>query len=123
LLAEIAKQIAPRRHAALILDRASWHLSGRLAPAPNITIARLRRNALSPIQLKTPSNFMRVNWLSNRIFKSLPRNSRSLLLRLEYAPLSAMKVPFNENDPSLRRYNLVYFWTKIYACSWNPPTP
>jgi hypothetical protein len=69
-LAEIATQIAPGAHAALIVDQASWHLSGKLVASPNITIIPLP--AKCP-ELNTPENiwlFMRDNWLSNRIFKS-----------------------------------------------------
>jgi transposase len=69
-LAEIAKHVAQGAHAVLILDQAGWHLSGRLAVPDNITIV--------PLPLKCPEfnpreniwQFMRDNWLSNRIFKS-----------------------------------------------------
>jgi transposase len=69
-LAEIATQIAPDAHAALLVDWAGWHLSGRLIVPPNIT--------LIPFPAKCPElnpqeniwQFMRENWLSNRIFKS-----------------------------------------------------
>jgi hypothetical protein len=40
-LAEIATQIAPGAHAALLVDQAGWHLSGRLAVPPNITLIPL----------------------------------------------------------------------------------
>jgi transposase len=40
-LAEIATQIAPGAHAALLLNQAGWHLSGRLAVPANITIVPL----------------------------------------------------------------------------------
>ena len=69
-LAEIATQIAPGAHAALLVDQAGWHLSGRLIVPSNIT--------LIPFPAKCPElnpqeniwQFMRENWLSNRIFKS-----------------------------------------------------
>ena len=69
-LAEIATQIAPGAHAALLVDQAGWHLSGRLIVPPSIT--------LIPFPAKCPElnpqeniwQFMRDNWLSNRIFKS-----------------------------------------------------
>src|ERR1700730_12038329 len=35
-LAEITKEIAPGRHAALLLDQAGWHLSRRLIVPENI---------------------------------------------------------------------------------------
>jgi hypothetical protein len=37
-LAEIATQIAPGAHAALLVDQAGWHLSRRLVVPPNITL-------------------------------------------------------------------------------------
>jgi hypothetical protein len=40
-LAEIATQIAPGAHAALLVDQASWHLSGGLIVPPNITLIPL----------------------------------------------------------------------------------
>ncbi len=69
-LAEIATQIAPGAHAVLLVDQAGWHLSGRLIVPSNIT--------LIPFPAKCPElnpqeniwQFLRDNWLSNRIFKS-----------------------------------------------------
>jgi len=40
-LAEIATQIAPGAHAALLVDQAGWHLSGSLVVPPNITLIPL----------------------------------------------------------------------------------
>jgi hypothetical protein len=40
-IAEIATQIAPGAHAALLVDQAGWHLSGRLTVPPNITLIPL----------------------------------------------------------------------------------
>ena len=40
-LAEIATQIPPGAHAALLVDQAGWHLSGRLTVPPNITLIPL----------------------------------------------------------------------------------
>ena len=40
-LAEIAAQIAPGAHAALLADQAGWRLSGRLVTPPNITLIPL----------------------------------------------------------------------------------
>ena len=36
-LAEIATQIAPAAHAAILVDQAGWRLSGHLIVPPNIT--------------------------------------------------------------------------------------
>lgn len=40
-LAEIADQVAPGKHAILLLDQAGWHLSSRLIVPPNITLIAL----------------------------------------------------------------------------------
>ena len=40
-LAEIATEVAPGRHAILLLDQAGWHLSSRLIVPPNITLVTL----------------------------------------------------------------------------------
>jgi hypothetical protein len=40
-LAEIATQIAPGAHAAILVDQAGWHLSGRLNVPSNITLIAL----------------------------------------------------------------------------------
>ena len=36
-LAEIAAAVAPGAHAVLLLDRAGWHMSAKVAVPPNIT--------------------------------------------------------------------------------------
>lgn len=66
-LAEIATQLAPGTHAALLLDQAGWHLSGALATPTNITLIPplAKRPELNPQE-----NIWQFDWLSNRIFKS-----------------------------------------------------
>jgi hypothetical protein len=69
-LAEIATQVAPHAHAAILLDQAGWSLSGVLQIPSNIT--RIPLPAKCP-ELNPQENiwqFIRDNWLSNRIFKS-----------------------------------------------------
>ncbi len=69
-LAEIAKQVAPGAHAVLLLDQAGWHLSGRLNIPANITIVPLPAKCPELNPQENVWQFMRDNWLSNRIFKS-----------------------------------------------------
>ena len=69
-LAEIATQIAPGAHAALLVDQAGWHLSGRLIVPPNITLIPLPAKCPELNPQENVWQFMRENWLSNRIFKS-----------------------------------------------------
>jgi transposase len=69
-LAEIATQIAPGAHAALLVDQAGWHLSGSLKVPPNITLIPLPAKCPELNPQENVWQFMRDNWLSNRIFKS-----------------------------------------------------
>ncbi len=66
-LEEIAFHVAPGAHAVLILDQAGWHGSAELVVPPNITLMPLppRRPELNPVE--NVWQFMRDNWLSNRI--------------------------------------------------------
>ncbi len=54
----------------LILDQAGWHVSGRLLIPQNITLLPLppRSPELNPVE--NVWQFMRQNWLSNRVFDS-----------------------------------------------------
>ena len=87
-LAEIAARVTPGRHCALLVDQAGWHISERLLVPGNITIVKLppkslrlyssdaahRRNLdrlrpeLNPVE--NVWQFLRNNWLSNRVFAS-----------------------------------------------------
>ena len=69
-LAEIATEVAPRAHAVLLIDRAGWHLSSRLVVPPNITLVALPPKCPELNPVENVSQFMRDNWLSNRIFTS-----------------------------------------------------
>jgi DDE superfamily endonuclease len=69
-LAEIATQIAPGAHAALLVDQAGWHLSGRLIVPPNVTLIPLPSKCPELNPQENIWQFMRENWLSNRVFKS-----------------------------------------------------
>ena len=69
-LAEIAKTVAPGAHAVLLVDQAGWHLSTRLVVPPNITIIALLPKCPELNPVENVWQFMRDNWLSNRVFKS-----------------------------------------------------
>jgi len=45
--AAISADVAPGRHAVLLLDQAGWHLSSKLQVPNNITIVPFRRSAPS----------------------------------------------------------------------------
>jgi transposase len=69
-LVEISQAIASGAHAVLILDQAGWHTSPKLVVPANITILPLppRSPELNPVE--NIWQFMRDNWLANRVFTS-----------------------------------------------------
>ncbi len=69
-LEEISSQVTPGAHAVLFMDQAGWHTTGKLEVPSNITPMLLppRSPELNPVE--NIWQFMRDNWLSNRIFKS-----------------------------------------------------
>ncbi len=69
-LAEISRHVAHDAHAILIMDQAGWHMSNTLIVPENITILPLppKSPELNPVE--NLWQFMRDNWLSNRVFKS-----------------------------------------------------
>ena len=69
-LAEIATAVAPGAHAVLLVDRAGWHMSDRLVVPPNITLVPLPPRCPELNALENVWQFMRDNWLSNRVFHS-----------------------------------------------------
>jgi len=69
-LAEIAKAVAPAAHAILLVDQAGWHLSTRLVVPANITIIALPPKCPELNPVENVWQFLRDNWLSNRVFKS-----------------------------------------------------
>ena len=69
-LAEIAATVAPAAHAVLLVDQAGWHLSTRLLVPANITIILLPPKCPELNPVENVWQFMRDNWLSNRVFKS-----------------------------------------------------
>jgi len=69
-LAEISSQVAPGAHAVLMLDQAGWHMSSALVVPANITLLPLPPKCPELNPVENVWQFMRDNWLSNRIFSS-----------------------------------------------------
>jgi hypothetical protein len=69
-LAEIATAVAPGAHAVLLLDQAGWHLSDELIVPANITLLPLPPKCPELNPVENIWQFMRDNWLSNRVFSS-----------------------------------------------------
>ena len=69
-LAEISAAVAPGAHAVLLLDQAGWHLSDRLEVPSNITLIPLPPKCPELNPVENIWQFIRGNWLSNRVFRS-----------------------------------------------------
>ncbi len=69
-LLEISAAVAPGAHAVVIVDQVGWHFSNALVIPHNITLIPLppKSPELNPVE--NIWQFIRDNWLSNRIFKS-----------------------------------------------------
>jgi hypothetical protein len=67
-LAAISAKVAPGRHAALLLDQAGWHMTPQLVMPANISIIPLPAKCPELNPQENVWEFMRDNWLSNRIF-------------------------------------------------------
>ena len=89
-LAEMSAHVAPGRHAALLLDQAGWHISAKLVVPDNITIVPLPPKCPELNPQENVWQFLRDNWLSNRVFALLRRHRRPLLRRLEQARRPAL---------------------------------
>ena len=70
LLGRISADVAPGKHAALLMDQAGWHMSAKLIVPANITILPLPSKCPELNPTENVWQFMRDNWLSNRIFTS-----------------------------------------------------
>ena len=68
--AEVSTAVDANAHAVVLLDQAGWHTSKKLVVPDNITLMSLppRAPELNPVE--NIWQFMRDNWLSNRVFTS-----------------------------------------------------
>ena len=69
-LDEIASKVTPGAHAILILDQAGWHGAKDLKIPSNISLLPLPPRSPELNRQENIWQFMRQNWLSNRVFKS-----------------------------------------------------
>ena len=69
-LAEIGKNVAPGAHAVLLLDQAGWHMTDKLVIPENITLLPLPPKCPELNPTENVWQFLRDNYLSNRVFKS-----------------------------------------------------
>jgi hypothetical protein len=80
----------PGAHAAILVDQAGWHLSGKLRIHSNLTLIPLPAKCPELNPQENIWQFMRDNWLSNRLFKSYD-DIRPPLRRLEQPHQSALE--------------------------------
>jgi hypothetical protein len=69
-LDEIATKVSPGAHAILILDQAGWHGAKTLKVPNNISLLSLPPRSPELNGQENIWQFMRQNWLSNRVFKT-----------------------------------------------------
>ena len=69
-LDEIATKVTPGAHAVIILDQAGWHGAKELKIPRNISLLPLPPRSPELNSQENIWQFMRQNWLSNRVFKS-----------------------------------------------------
>ena len=67
-LAEICRIVSQGKHAVPLLDQAWWHISAALDVPANITLLPLPAECLELNVKENILQFMRDNWLSNRVF-------------------------------------------------------
>jgi hypothetical protein len=69
-LDEISRTVTRGAQAVLLLDRAGWHTTGQLIVPKNLTLIFLPSRAPELNPVENVWQFLRANWLSNRVFES-----------------------------------------------------
>lgn len=69
-LAEISLAVTPGAHAVVLMDQAGWHMTGKLVVPGNISIVALPAKCPELNPVENIWQFMRDNWISNRVFTS-----------------------------------------------------
>ena len=106
-LAEISAAVEPDAHAVLIMDQAGWHTTAKLNLPDNITILPLPSRAPELNPVENLWQFMRDNWLSNRVFESYRPDRRPLLRGVESPARSAL-ASHVYRSPNLGPYMISY---------------
>jgi hypothetical protein len=69
-LNEISRHVAAGAQAVLLMDRAGWHTTANLDMPKNITPILLPSRAPELNPVENIWQYMRANWLSNRVFET-----------------------------------------------------
>ena len=85
-LDEISRHVAYRKaHAVVLMDRAGWHTTGKLKVPKNLTIILLPSRAPELNPVENIWQYLRANWLSNRVFEDYECHRRCWMRSLEQA--------------------------------------
>lgn len=68
-LDEISLAVAPGSQGVVIMDRAAWHETAKLAVPENLTIILLPARSPELNSVENIWQYLRQNWLSNRVFE------------------------------------------------------
>ena len=69
-LEEISRTVAAKAHGVVLMDRAGWHRTDKLEIPKNLTIILLPSRAPELNPVENLWQYLRQNWLSNRVFES-----------------------------------------------------
>ena len=69
-LEEIGRTVAAKAHGVVLMDRAGWHRTDKLEVPKNLTIILLPSRAPELNPVENLWQYLRQNWLSNRVFES-----------------------------------------------------
>ena len=114
-LDEISRHVAMGAHAVLLLDRAGWHTTGKLNVPENITPILLpsRSPELNPVE--NVWQYLRANWLSNRVFETYDAHHRRRLRRMAQTDRPATDDHLNRNARlGAYRSNIMTFGIRPY---------
>jgi len=100
-----------RCHAVLLVDQAGWHLSARILVPAHITIFALPPKCPELNPVENVWQFMRDNWLSNRVFKSYD-DLVELLPGLEQLGRSALAYHVHRTPPMGSQVLINEIWYK-----------
>ena len=68
----ISQAVSPSAHAVVLLDQAGWHTSAKLKLPANISLLPLPPKSPELNPQENVWQYLRGNWLSNRVFASGP---------------------------------------------------
>jgi len=95
-----------------LVDQAGWHLSAPLLVPANITIIALPAKCPELNPVENVCQFMRDNWLSNRVFKSYDDLVASSLPSLEQLGRSALAYHVHRTTPMGSQVLINEIWYK-----------